>query len=102
MTLDFTPHDRDAQACLLEASRDGMEHLLVYDAETGDRLCLHTDRAKRKVAFPAAIRPLLSDPRRRLVAHHNHPGGEPPSSGDVIALWRFPGLLALWVHTIDG
>jgi SPP1 gp7 family putative phage head morphogenesis protein len=90
------------QAVVSEGKRTNTEHLMSYDAVTGVRLADHTTGQKSHVGFSPEFAAAIADPKRKIIAHHNHPSSSSFSKQDILELSRNPGLKGLWAHGHDG
>lgn len=85
-----------------EGRKTGTEHLWSYDATTGIPLGKNTSGARGFVGFTPEFVAAIADPKRSIVAHHNHPSSRSFSGQDILELSRGPGLKGLWAHGHNG
>lgn len=79
----------------------GVEHLGVFDAATGEVLDWNSG-TKSSVYFTDLMVGPMAEPRRRIVAVHNHPRSTSLSDADLRVLADWPGLAAMTVIGHDG
>jgi SPP1 gp7 family putative phage head morphogenesis protein len=94
--------DREMKDYVLDNGRKtGVEHLWSYDTVTGEKIGLASG-TKGHVGFTPEFLSAISDPKRSIVAHHNHPRSSSFSNQDILELNRQPGLSGLWAHGHNG
>ena len=93
--------DGDARAWVLgEGRKTGLEHLLVYDSETG-RVLGQAKGEPNRVRPPEKVLTVLDDRNASLVLHHNHPDSVSLSPADLAILTR-AGVVRVVAHGHDG
>lgn len=81
--------------------RDGVEYLTAVDRAT--RVVFGRNvGVKAHVGFTPEFAAAIADPKRSIVAHHNHPSSGSFSKQDLIVTGQSPGLKGLWAHGHDG
>lgn len=81
--------------------RDGVEYLTAVDLATGLVFGRNVG-VKAHVGFTPEFAAAIMDPKRAVVAHHNHPSSNSFSKQDLIVTGQSPGLKGLWAHGHDG
>lgn len=81
--------------------RDGVEYLTAVDLVTGTVFGRNVG-VKAHVGFTPEFAAAIADPKRAIVAHHNHPSSGSFSKQDLIVTGQSPGLKGLWAHGHDG
>lgn len=80
--------------------KTGKEALEAYDEATG-QLFKNTGTSNT-VAFTDEMLAVFSDPKRAIIAHHNHPLSASFSGQDIDMLVQFPGIKGIWAHGHNG
>jgi SPP1 gp7 family putative phage head morphogenesis protein len=108
-TIEPTPAERNSVLDLTskryvvdEGIKDGKEHLAAYDAVTGDKIKNIDSDRQSFVAFSDEMTAMISDPKRAVIAHHNHPSSGSFSNADLTMLHLFPGFSEIWAHGHNG
>lgn len=91
----------EAALSLIAKQPEGREHLVGYDQRSGKSFALVSGEPDR-VQLSAEMREAVSDPKSRVVLHHNHPAGQSLSRSDIGLLGLRPGLSRIYAHTPDG
>ena len=78
-----------------------IEYLAGIDLDTGERVFEHTSGLPSQVIFTDFIMATLSNARRRIDMHHNHPSGGSLSDADLGALHGLPGMDRVVAHGHD-
>lgn len=86
---------------LTEGRAAGVEYLTAVDLATG-RVFGRNVGVKAHVGFTPEFAAAIADPKRSIVAHHNHPSSGSFSKQDLIVTGQSPGLKGLWAHGHDG
>lgn len=86
---------------LTEGRAAGVEYLTAIDLATG-RVFGRNVGVKAHVGFTPEFAAAIADPKRSVVAHHNHPSSGSFSKQDLIVTGQSPGLKGLWAHGHDG
>lgn len=86
---------------LTEGRAAGVEYLTAVDLVTGTVFGRNVG-VKAHVGFTPEFAAAIADPKRSIVAHHNHPSSGSFSKQDLIVTGQSPGLKGLWAHGHDG
>lgn len=98
----FANHFDAAKAWLVERGRaTDNEHMLVYDAATGQFVSAITSQRAHFVVPSKALHANMFDPTQRLVTTHNHPQNSAASPGDLSML-AYPGVSTMVTVGHDG
>lgn len=99
----FREINDEARDIVLDYGRkDGNEHLVIVNSETGDLVVAGTISKVNTVDFPRRFYSGLAAPDSgRHVAHHNHPSGRALSKADV-SLMGTAALDAIFAHGHNG
>lgn len=81
--------------------RDVIEYLSAVDQVTGLVFGRNTG-VKNHVGFTPEFQRAIADPKRTIIAHHNHPSSSSFSDQDLFVLSESPGLKGLWAHGHNG
>lgn len=85
-----------------EGKRTNTEYLQAFDVDTGETFT-NTSGKRGSVAFTEELIKAFSDPKRTIIAHHNHPSSRSFSLQDMLELSRpNNGLKGLWAHGHNG
>lgn len=94
--------DTEQRDYVVENGRaSGIEYLTAVDQVTGLVFGRNTG-IKNHVGFTPEFIRAVTDPKRVIVAHHNHPSSSSFSPQDMVELGRNPGMRGLWAHGHDG
>lgn len=81
-------------------SLDGtIEHLIIYDVNSSERLLQVTNNSKNSVGGKDAIRLLRKSKKNTLVAAHNHPSGSTFSLQDIKTFNHYDSINLIVVNT---
>lgn len=95
--------DANARKYVMEAgARDGKEHLIAYDAVTGNEIVRVDSKFKNKVVLPNSLVEATKDERRQIIIHHNHPGSHGFSFEDLNGEHKYRGSAGIFAHGDDG
>lgn len=89
------------QYVLTEGRAAGVEYLSAVDLATGTVFGRNVG-VKSHVGFTPEFSRAIVDPKRSIVAHHNHPSSNSFSKQDLLVVGESPGLKGLWAHGHDG
>lgn len=81
--------------------RDAIEYLSAVDLATGTVFGRNVG-VKNHVGFTPDFQRAIADPKRSIIAHHNHPSSSSFSDQDLFVLSESPGLKGLWAHGHNG
>lgn len=94
--------DQEMRDFVLERGREtGIEFLWGYDEKTGVKI-EQLSGVRNHVTFSDSLIALISNERNKIVLHHNHPGGNSFSAGDMNVLTKFKGMSRMFAHGSDG
>ena len=88
------------QDVLRHGQRTGNEKLVAIDEATGEIYDQVLGSANRVVFSEKMIRG-VNDPSKRILIHHNHPGGASLSGADINIAYK-PGTTGIWAHGDNG
>lgn len=101
VSLDQRNEEASAQAesfVRTKGKETGIEWLRWTDRATGTFEADFNSGRKDFVSFTPKLEQAMTDPKRQIEVHHNHPSDYPFSTQDLQVLGSFPGLKRLYAH----
>lgn len=94
--------DTEARDYVLDLGKQqAVEHITAYDTETGAVLGRSAGNSSF-VGFSNELLLAILDPKRSIIAHHNHPSSSSFSRQDLLMLQGHKGLKGVWAHGHNG
>ena len=87
---------------LHQGQQSNTEYLFAYDADSGRVLARATDSLPDRVRIPDTLSQAVSDRKRNIGIHHNHPNNSGLTAADFRILAGNPGIAAIVAHAHDG
>ncbi|MEI9428723.1 minor capsid protein [Mesorhizobium sp. Cs1299R1N3] len=95
--------DAEAKAYVVEQGKaTNTEHLVMFDSDSGYQFARQTTGQKSFVGFSEEQMAAVADPKRRIIAHHNHPSSNSFSPQDIKMLQHHKGFEGIWAHGHNG